>query len=79
MATAKQIRALIESHAEGDDARLFSGAMQLAAQEAPSGHSQFAKELRGLIDEAKARLGRPATTPQKTIPISQPRANWPGC
>lgn len=78
MASAKQIRALIESHAEGDDARFFSVAMQVAAQEARSGHGQFARELRELIDEARARLGRPAPTPTKTIPITQPRGELAG-
>ena len=78
MASAKQIRALIESHAEGDDSRFFSVAMQVAAQEARSGHGQFAKELRELIDETRTRLGRPAATPAKTIPITQPRGELAG-
>jgi AAA+ superfamily predicted ATPase len=78
MATARQIRALIESHAEGDDVRFFSVAMQVAAEEARSGHGQFAKELRELIDETKARLGRPPATPAKTIPITQPRGDLAG-
>ncbi len=78
MATAKQIKALVESHADGDDARFFSVAMQLAAQEARSGHGRFAKELRELIDQARERLGRPPTTPQKTVPISQPRGELAG-
>ena len=45
MAKADQIKALIRSHAEGDDARFYAIAMQVAAQAARSGHGKFAQEL----------------------------------
>ena len=54
MASADHIRALLRSHAEGDDDRFYSVAMQLAAHEARSGHGKFAKELRDIIDTAKS-------------------------
>ena len=38
MASGEQVKALIRSHAEGDDARFYSVAMQVAAQAARSGH-----------------------------------------
>ena len=54
MASAEQIIALVTSHAEGDDDRFFSIAMQVAAHEAKLGHGKVARELRRIIDEAKA-------------------------
>ena len=38
MAKADQIKALIRSHAEGDDPRFYAIAMQVAAQAVRSGH-----------------------------------------
>ena len=54
MASAEQIKALLQSHADGDDDRFYATAMQVAAHEARLGHGKLAKELRGLIDAAKA-------------------------
>jgi SpoVK/Ycf46/Vps4 family AAA+-type ATPase len=68
MASADQLKALLKSHAEGDDQRFFSVAMQLAAHEAKLGHGKLAEELRALVDEAKRRHGAVHPTP-----ISQPR------
>ena len=55
MATADQVKALIRSHADGDDTRFYAIAMQVAAQVARSGHGKFAQELRDLVDQVKAR------------------------
>lgn len=55
MATADQIKALIKTHAEGDDARFYSIAMQVAAQEARQGHGRLAQELTDAVDAAKER------------------------
>ena len=68
MARANQLKALLESHLEGDDQRFFSVAMQLAAHEAKLGHGKLAEELRALIDASKRRQGRVQPTP-----ISRPR------
>ncbi len=54
MASAEQIKALLKSHAAGDDDYFYSVAMQIAAHEAKRGHGKFAQELRALIDRAKA-------------------------
>jgi hypothetical protein len=43
MATANQIKALIRSHADGDDTRFYAIVMQVAPQAAPSGHGKFAR------------------------------------
>jgi hypothetical protein len=55
MATADHLKALIRSHAEGDDERFFAIALQVAAQAVRQGHTKFAHELRDLVDQAKAR------------------------
>lgn len=62
MPSADQLKALLKSHAEGDDDRFYSVAMQAAAHEARAGHGKLATELRSLIDDAKAR--RAASQPE---------------
>lgn len=68
MASAEQLKALLESHLAGDEERFFSVAMQVAAHEAKLGHGKLAEELRALVDAAKKRRG---TGPP--VPISRPR------
>jgi SpoVK/Ycf46/Vps4 family AAA+-type ATPase len=63
MASAQQLIGLIKSHAEGDEARFFDLAMQLAAAEDQKGHKRLAEQLR-----VWAEAG---TTPQ-VAPRSQP-------
>jgi hypothetical protein len=53
MATAEQLKFLIQSHYELDDTRFTTLALQVAAHEARSGHQQIAIEIRRLIDRAK--------------------------
>jgi hypothetical protein len=55
MPKEEQIKALIRSHSEGDDARFYAIAMQLAAQAARSGRGNFAQEVRELIGRKGAR------------------------
>jgi SpoVK/Ycf46/Vps4 family AAA+-type ATPase len=72
MATAEQLKSLIKSHMEGDEAHFLAVAMQMAASEARTGHGKLAQEIRLLIDEAKSR--KQAIEPsRKSIPIAQPR------
>lgn len=79
MATADQVKALIKSHADGDDTRFYAIAMQVAAQAARSGHGKFAQELRELVDQvkARARATEPARGP-KPVPLAQPRGELAG-
>ena len=79
MATADQVKALIRSHADSDDARFYAIAMQVAAQAARSGHGKFAQELRELVDQVKARAKavEPARGP-KAVPLAQPRGELVG-
>lgn len=72
MARADQIKALLQSHSEGDDQRFYSIAMQVAAHEAKRGHGKLAEELRALIDKAKKRQRIGQTVPNP-IPIGRPR------
>jgi hypothetical protein len=79
MATADQLKALIRTHAEGDDERIYAIAVQVAAQAARQGHIRFAQELRDLVDQAKART-KPASPGQRTkpVPVVQPRGELAG-
>ncbi len=70
MANAAQIKALIRSHADGDDTRFYAIAMQVAAKAARSGHGKLAEELRETVDKAKLRRSR---TPNTPTPLAQPR------
>lgn len=79
MAKAEQIKALIRCHAEGDDARFYAVAMQVAAQAARAGQGNFAQELRGLVDRAKAQSRPPpATRAARPVPLAQPRGELAG-
>ena len=79
MATADQIKALIRSHADGDDTRFYAIAMQVAAHSARTGHGKAAQELRELIDQMKARASalELSRAPQ-AVPIAQPRGELAG-
>ncbi len=79
MASADHIKALIKSHAEGDDVRFYSVALQVAAQAARSGHSKFAQELREIVEEVRRRGGKAlATRAKPVIPLVQPRGELAG-
>jgi len=78
MATADQLKALIKSHAEGDETRFYAIAMQMAAQAARTGHSKLAQELRQLVDELRARVGRERRADVPPVPLVQPRGELAG-
>jgi len=79
MATAEQVKALIRSHADGDDTRFYAIAIQVAAQAARSGHGKFAEELRDLVDKVKAKRNALEAVPgPKAIPLAQPRGELAG-
>ena len=75
MANADQIKALIRSHAEGDDTRFYAIAMQMAALAAKKGQGKLAQELRGLIDDLRIR---PASSLRKPVPVASPRGELAG-
>jgi len=79
MATADHVKALIKSHAEGDDERFYAIAMQVAAQAARQGHTTFAQQLRDLVDKARARARATSGELQtRPVPILQPRGELAG-
>jgi SpoVK/Ycf46/Vps4 family AAA+-type ATPase len=77
MANADQVKALVKSHAEGDDTRFYSVALQVAARAARSGQSHFAQELRDLVDELRKDAQR---RPRRRgpVPVAQPRGDLAG-
>ncbi len=76
MATADQIKALLQSHVTGDDERFLSVALQVAATEARQGHATLARELRDMVDEA--RNSARAQHPAGPTPVAQPRGELAG-
>lgn len=55
MAAAEQIKNLIKSFSDGDDARFYATAMQIAAAEARKGRTEIAEELKKLIKNSKLK------------------------
>lgn len=54
MATAEQIKTLIQTHFKNDRERFTSLALQVAAYEARMGHTALAHEIREIVDESKS-------------------------
>lgn len=77
MATAEQIKALVKSHATGDEERFYSVTLQVAAQAARQGRGRLAQELRDLVDEAK-RNASAVRRPTGPVPLVQPRGDLAG-
>ncbi|SKD09421.1 ATPase family associated with various cellular activities (AAA) [Chitinophaga ginsengisegetis] len=69
MAAADQIKALIQSYGNGEDTRFFTIAMQIAAAEARKGNTNFAEELKKIIDKAKI-VKQSAVGLIKTMPLN---------
>jgi SpoVK/Ycf46/Vps4 family AAA+-type ATPase len=78
MATADQLKALVRSHASGDEKQFYSVALQVAARAARSGQSKFASDLRDLIDEAKAASASEKGRSPRPVPVTQPRGELAG-
>lgn len=77
MATGEQLKALIKSYIDGDGARFFALALQVAAHEARRGHGKLAQEIRALIDRARAAASQ-AEIAKKLVPIVHPRGELAG-
>ena len=79
MPTADQVKALVRSHADGDDERFYSIAMQVAARAARQGHTKFARDLRNLVEQANDRVRRePSGQRTRPVPIVRPRGELAG-
>jgi len=71
VATGEQLKALVKSYIDGDEARFFTLALQVAAHEARRGHGKLAQEIRELIDWARAAASHAEST-KKPMPIVHP-------
>ncbi|MBN1698883.1 MAG: ATP-binding protein [Spirochaetales bacterium] len=58
MATAEQLKSLIQSHFEHDIERFNTIALQVAAHEAKVGHTNLAFEIRNLVDKSREEKAR---------------------
>jgi SpoVK/Ycf46/Vps4 family AAA+-type ATPase len=76
MATAAQIKALIESQFEGDDRQFLTVAMQIAAHAARKGQGRLADEIRVLVERARERDEQ--RQPRKPVPIAAARGELEG-
>lgn len=72
MATNDQLKALVKSHADGDDPQFYAVAIQVAAKAARSGQSKFAHELRDLVDDLRNRQPGQSRV-ASVVPVAQPR------
>jgi SpoVK/Ycf46/Vps4 family AAA+-type ATPase len=78
VATAEQLKALVRSFGERDEATFLAVAMQVAAYAARQGHGKLAEELRAAIDEVKARDVSAPRRPEPPTPLAQPRGELAG-
>lgn len=78
MANADQVRALVKSHAEGDDTRFYSVALQVAAHAARGGQAHVAQDLRDLVDELRKNAELRRARPGAPVPVAQPRGDLAG-
>jgi len=70
VATGEQLKALVQSYAEGDESRFLALAMQIAAHEARQGHGKLAQDIKGLIDKARSTRHERAQLP---VALVKPR------
>lgn len=64
------IKALLNSHADGDDESFYAVVAQIAAQEARHGHNRLAAELKEALEASRHR---PQRQRSGVTPISRPR------
>lgn len=67
--SGEHVKALVRSHASGDDEAFYSVALQVAAQAARQGHHRLAEELKKAVESSRA------DRPTKVISIAQPRGD----
>ncbi|MBX7133244.1 MAG: hypothetical protein K1X67_11260, partial [Fimbriimonadaceae bacterium] len=70
MASAEQIRALVDSFAELDQERFRTVALEIAAAAAKAGDQQLAKTVEALVNRSR-RTTLPSMGP-KAVPIARP-------
>ena len=70
MATAQQLKALLQSYSEADGEMFVSVALQIAAHEARTGKGKLASEIKRLVDEIKVR--QRSAKVGGAVPIARP-------
>ncbi|ADG66910.1 AAA ATPase central domain protein [Planctopirus limnophila DSM 3776] len=70
MATAQQLKALLQSYSEADSEMFVSVALQIAAHEARTGKGKFALEIKKLVDEIKGK--QRSSSLGESVPITRP-------
>jgi len=70
MATAQQIKSLLESYSDADGEMFVSVALQIAAHEARAGKGKLASEIKRLVDEIKVKQRQAKVG--GSVPISRP-------
>lgn len=70
MATAQQLKALLQSYSEADGEMFVSVALQIAAHEARTGKGKFASEIKRLVDEIKGKQRESKVG--GSVPITRP-------
>lgn len=67
--SGEHVKALVRSHATGDDDAFYSVALQVAAQAARQGHHRLAADLKAAVQNSRAERPRSITS------IAQPRGD----
>lgn len=70
MATAQQLKALLQSYSEADGEMFVSVALQIAAHEARAGKGKLASEIKRLVDDIKVKHKQAKVG--GSVPISRP-------
>lgn len=65
--SGEHVKALVRSHATGDDEAFYSIALQVAAQAARQGHHRLAADLKSEVESSRVER------PRQVISIAQPR------
>lgn len=71
MATAEQIKALLKSHADRDDQRFYSIALQLAAKEARQGHHKLAGDIKSMVERSQRGPKNSGVVVSQPTPLAQ--------
>jgi SpoVK/Ycf46/Vps4 family AAA+-type ATPase len=67
--SGEHVKALVRSHASGDDDAFYSVALQVAAQAARQGHHRLAADLKAAVDRSRTERSSKVTS------IAQPRGD----
>lgn len=79
MATAEQIKALLRSHADRDDQRFYSIALQVAAKEARQGHHKLASDIKAMVEKSQKGERNMGLASSKATPlVQQPKGELKG-